>query len=55
MSPGFRAGACAALRDAASIETETGAVKVQWPVTEILIDSISILDRKEKRREDGVA
>lgn len=38
-----------------TLETETGAVKVQWPVTEILIDSISILDRKEKRREDGVA
>lgn len=37
-----------------TVETETGAAKVQWPLTEILIDSISILDRKEERREDGV-
>ena len=33
-----------------TIETENGPVKVQWPVTEVVIESISALDRKEKER-----
>jgi single-strand DNA-binding protein len=31
-----------------TIETESGAINVSWPVTEIVIDSITILDRKRK-------
>jgi single-stranded DNA-binding protein len=29
-----------------TIETDSGPVKVQWPVTEIVVDSITLLDRK---------
>jgi single-strand DNA-binding protein len=29
-----------------AIETESGAVNVAWPVTEIVVDSITILNRK---------
>jgi single-strand DNA-binding protein len=35
-----------------TIETDSGPVKAPWPVTEIVIDSISVLDRK---RENGNA
>jgi single-strand DNA-binding protein len=38
-----------------TIETESGPVKVQWPVTEIVIDSVSVLDRKNAREERGAA
>jgi single-strand DNA-binding protein len=38
-----------------TIETETGSVKVQWPVTEVVIDSISVLDRKHKQPGEGAA
>ena len=38
-----------------TIETDNGSVKVQWPVTEIVIDSISLLDRKEKQEREGAA
>jgi single-strand DNA-binding protein len=31
-----------------TIETETGSVKVQWPITEIVVESFKILDRKPK-------
>ena len=31
-----------------TIESETGAIKVQWPVTEIVVESIKTLDRKKK-------
>jgi single-strand DNA-binding protein len=34
-----------------TIETETAAVNVAWPVTEIVVDSITILNRK--RRENN--
>ena len=37
-----------------TIETENGPMKVQWPVTQIVVDSISILDRKDKP-EQGAA
>ena len=38
-----------------TLETETGSVKVQWPMTEVVIDSISVLDRKEKQERKGAA
>jgi len=38
-----------------TVETENGPVKVQWPVTEVVIDSISVLDRKEKQERRGAA
>jgi single-strand DNA-binding protein len=31
-----------------TIESETGSTKVQWPVTEIVVESIKSLDRKKK-------
>ncbi len=38
-----------------TVETESGPIKVQWPVTEIVIDSISVLDRKDKQERKGAA
>jgi single-strand DNA-binding protein len=38
-----------------TIETPDGPVKVQWPLTEILIDSVKVLDRQAKREERGAA
>jgi single-strand DNA-binding protein len=38
-----------------TIETDSGPVKVPWPVTEIVIDSISVLERKEKQERRGAA
>ena len=38
-----------------TIETENGPVKVQWPVTEIVIDTVSILSRKDKEERKGAA
>src|SRR3954452_25447745 len=31
-----------------TVESETGATKVQWPVTEIRVESIKTLDRKKR-------
>lgn len=31
-----------------TIETESGSVKVPWPVTEIVVESLSVLDRPQK-------
>src|SRR3954469_8107938 len=31
-----------------TVESETAAIKVQWPVTEIVVESIKTLDRKKK-------
>jgi hypothetical protein len=31
-----------------TIESESGLVNVQWPVAEIVVESIKVLDRKEK-------
>jgi hypothetical protein len=36
-----------------SIETDNGPFKVPWPVTEVVIDSVSVLDRKEKQGSEG--
>jgi single-strand DNA-binding protein len=33
-----------------TIETDSGPVKVPWPATEVVIDSISVLDRKTEKR-----
>jgi len=38
-----------------TIETDSGPVKVPWPVTEIVADSVSVLDRKEKQERRGAA
>ena len=38
-----------------TVETDSGPVKVQWPVTEVVIDSMSVLDRKEKQERRGAA
>lgn len=36
-----------------TIETESGPVKVPWPVAEILMDSLSVLDRSQKQERKG--
>jgi single-strand DNA-binding protein len=36
-----------------TIDTESGPVKVPWPNTEILIDSLSVLDPKGKQERRG--
>ena len=38
-----------------TVETDSGPVKVNWPLTEVVIDSISLLDRKEKQEKEGAA
>jgi single-strand DNA-binding protein len=38
-----------------TIDTDTASVKVQWPVTEVVVDSVSILDRKNAKEERGAA
>jgi len=31
-----------------TLETESASVNVQWPVVEIVVESVKILDRKKK-------
>jgi single-strand DNA-binding protein len=38
-----------------TIETDSGPVKVPWPVTEVVMDSISVLDRKDRQERRGAA
>lgn len=38
-----------------TIETDNGPVKVQWPVTEIVIESVSVLNRKDREQLKGAA
>jgi hypothetical protein len=38
-----------------TIEIERGSVRVPWPVTEIVIDSISVLDKKNQPERKGAA
>lgn len=38
-----------------TIETESGPVKVPWPLTEIVADSVSILNRKDREERKGAA
>ena len=38
-----------------TIETESGPVKVQWPVTEIVIEAVSIISRRDKDERRGAA
>lgn len=38
-----------------TVETENGPVKVQWPITEVVIESVSVLDRKDKQERRGAA
>ena len=37
------------------IETESGPVKVPWPVTEIVIETICVIDRRQKQERRGAA
>ena len=37
-----------------TIEAESGPVKVQWPVAEIVVESIKVLDRKRKQNDEMV-
>lgn len=38
-----------------TIETESGPLKVQWPVTEIVIESVSVINRKDREQQKGAA
>ena len=38
-----------------TIETDNGPVKVQWPVTEIVIESVSVINRKDREERKGAA
>ena len=38
-----------------TIETDSGPVKVPWPVAEIVIKTISVIDRKLDREQRGAA
>jgi single-strand DNA-binding protein len=38
-----------------TIETDNGPVKVPWPASEIVIDKLSVLDRKYKQQRKGAA
>ena len=38
-----------------TIETESGPIKVRWPLTEILVESLSVLDRPQKQERKGAA
>ena len=38
-----------------TVETESGPVKVLWPVTEVVIESLSVLDRNERSEKRGAA
>ena len=35
-----------------TIDAESGPVNVQWPMTEIVVESITVLDRKKKEAKD---
>jgi single-strand DNA-binding protein len=38
-----------------TVETDSGPVKILWPVTEIVIGTISVIDRKQNREQRGAA
>jgi single-strand DNA-binding protein len=38
-----------------TVETDNGPVKVMWPVTEIVIESVSVLERRDKQERKGAA
>jgi single-strand DNA-binding protein len=38
-----------------TIETESGPVRVEWPITEVVIESISVLERKISKEKRGAA
>lgn len=37
-----------------TIETDTGSVTVPWPTTEVVVDSITLLDRKRREEDQPV-
>lgn len=37
------------------VETESGPVKVLWPVTDVVIDALSVLDRNDRAEKRGAA
>jgi single stranded DNA-binding protein len=38
-----------------TVETEGGPVKVMWPVTEVVIESFSVIDRNDRSEKRGAA
>jgi len=38
-----------------TVETDNGPVKVMWPVTEIVVESVTVLERKDKQARKGAA
>ena len=38
-----------------TIETDSGPVKVMWPLTEIIVESASVMNRKDKEERKGAA
>src|SRR3954451_8347319 len=38
-----------------TIETDSGPVKVRWPLTEIIVESVSVMNRKDKEERKGAA
>ncbi len=38
-----------------TIETDNGPVKVPWPVTEIVIEAVSVISRKDREERKGAA
>ena len=38
-----------------TIETESGPIKVPWPVTEVLVESLSVLERPQKQERKRAA
>jgi single-strand DNA-binding protein len=38
-----------------TVETDSGPIKVPWPVTEVLVEFLSVLGRMQKQERKGVA
>jgi single-strand DNA-binding protein len=38
-----------------TIETDNGPVKVMWPLTEIIVESVSVINRKDKEERKRAA
>ena len=38
-----------------TVETDSGPVKVPWPVSEVVIKAVSILERKDRQERRGAA
>jgi len=38
-----------------TIETESASVNAQWPLVEIVVESLKVLDRKKREGHEGAA